>query len=98
MIQTPAQTSMKAKSVPMLVISPETSAGINAANKPVKMKNNMFDLYGVLYRGCTSEKILGTSPSRLIEKNTRDWPSNMTRITDENPARMATVTNFESHS
>ena len=47
MIQTPAHTNMKAKSVPMLVISPDTSAGTNAANKPVKTKNSMFDLYGV---------------------------------------------------
>src|ERR1700730_7618672 len=97
-IQTPAQTRMKANNVPMLVISPVTSAGTKAASKPVKTKNSMFDLYGVLNRGCTSEKVFGTSPSRLIEKKTRDCPSNITRITDENPARIATVTDFDSHS
>src|SRR6202048_1978393 len=98
MIQTPAQTRMKANSVPMLVISPVTSAGTKAASKPVKTKKSMFDLYGVLNRGCTSEKTLGTSPSRLIEKNTRDCPSNITRMTDDKPARIATVTDFDSHS
>jgi hypothetical protein len=44
MIQTPAQTSMKAKSVPMLVISPTTSSGTNAAKIPVKIKKSRFDL------------------------------------------------------
>ena len=43
MIQTPAQTRMKAKSVPMLVISPVTSAGTNAASMPVKTKKSRFD-------------------------------------------------------
>src|SRR5881275_699987 len=98
MIHTPAQTRMNANNVPMLVISPVTSAGTSAARAPVKTKNSMFDFHGVRYRGCTSEKIDGTSPSRLIEKNTRDWPNNITRMTDEKPARIATVTERESHS
>ena len=67
MIQTPAQTRMNAKSVPMLVISPTMSSGMKAANSPVKTKNSMFDLYGVRNRGWTSEKIFDTSPSWLIE-------------------------------
>ena len=46
--------------------------------------------------GCVSENTFGTSPSRLIAKNTRDCPSSITRITDEKPARIATVTNFAS--
>ena len=33
-----------------------------------------------------------------IEKNTRDWPINITKITEENPARMATVTEVANHS
>jgi hypothetical protein len=41
---------------------------------------------------------LGTRPSRLIEKNTRDWPISMTRITDEKPARIATVTSLASQA
>ena len=47
MIQTPAHTSMNANSVPMLVISPTMSPGMNAANSAVNTKNSMFDLYGV---------------------------------------------------
>ena len=67
MIQTPAQTRMNANSVPMLVISPTMSSGTKAAKSAVKTKNSQFDLYGVLKRGCTSEKTFGTRPSWLIE-------------------------------
>ena len=67
MIHTPAQTSMNANSVPMLVISPTMSPGTNAPKSAVNTKNSMFDLYGVRNVGCTSEKIFGTRPSRLIE-------------------------------
>src|SRR6266487_2378063 len=73
-IHTPAHTSINAKSVPILVISPTTSAGINPANNAESTKNIAFDLYGVLYLGCTSEKTFGTNPSRLIVKKTRDCP------------------------
>jgi hypothetical protein len=38
-----------------------------AANAAVKKKNSQFDLYGVLYFGCTSENTAGTRPSRLME-------------------------------
>ena len=61
-------------------------------------KNSMFAFHGVWNFGCTSEKIFGTRPSWLIEKNTRDCPISMTRMTDENPARIAIVTNLDSHS
>src|SRR5262249_47299773 len=98
MIHTPAHTRMNANSVPMLVISPTMSSGRNAANSDVNTKNSRFDLYGVRYFGWTSEKTFGTRPSWLIEKNTRDWPSSITRMTDEKPARIATVTDFDSHS
>ena len=63
---------MNANNVPMLVISPETSAGTNAANSPVNTKMIMLDLCGVLNFGCTCANTGGTSPSRLIEKKTRD--------------------------
>ena len=72
MIHTPIQTRINANNVPILVISPTISAGIKPANKADITKNIRLDLYGVLYFGCTSEKALGTNPSRLIEKNTRD--------------------------
>ena len=67
MIHTPAQTSMKANRVPMLVISPTMSSGMKAANSEVKKKKRTFDLYGVRRVGCRSEKIFGTRPSVLIE-------------------------------
>src|SRR6476620_8637981 len=70
-IQTPAQTSMNANSVPILVISPTMSSGMNAPKTPVNKKKRMFDLYGVLNFGCTSEKVFGTSPSRLRIENAR---------------------------
>src|SRR5947199_10039272 len=83
MIQTPMQTRMNAKSVPMLVISPTMSSGRNAAKIAVKKKNSQFDLYGVLKRGCTSEKTFGNRPSWHMEYNTRYWPLSITSITDE---------------
>src|SRR6478752_2082639 len=95
MIQTPMQTRMNANSVPMLVISPTTSSGMNAANKDVNTKNSQLDLCGVLNVGCACENTGGTRPSRLIEKNTRDCPSSITRMTDEKAARIATVTKFD---
>ena len=67
MIQTPAHTSMNAKSVPMLVISPTMLSGRKPANSAVSTKNSMFDLCGVLNRGWTSENTFETSPSWLIE-------------------------------
>lgn len=66
-IQMPAQTRINANNVPILVISPTISPGINAAKAPTKTKNNKFDLYGVLNFECSSEKIGGTNPSLLIE-------------------------------
>ena len=47
MIHTPAHTRMNANNVPMLVISPTTSSGMNAPKIDVKTKKSMFDLYGV---------------------------------------------------
>ena len=44
---TPTQTKTKASNVPMLVISPTTRAGTNAANKLTNNINNKFDLLGV---------------------------------------------------
>jgi hypothetical protein len=66
-IQTPAHTSMKANSVPMLVISPTMLSGSRPANSDVNTKNSMFDFHGVRYFGCVSEKTFGTRPSWLME-------------------------------
>src|SRR6185312_16120072 len=89
--QTPMQTSTNANSVPIDVMSPTTSPGTKPANAPTSTKNTMFALYGVKYFGWTSENIFGTRPSRDIEKNTRDWPISITRITDVKPNRIASV-------
>src|SRR6478672_2402697 len=68
---TPMQTRINANSVPILVISPTTLAGTNAANKLTNIMNKKLDLAGVLNLGCTLEKTDGSRPSLLMEKNTR---------------------------
>ena len=69
---TPTHTNTNASNVPMLVISPTTRAGTNAANKLTKTINSIFDFAGVLNFGFTSENILGRRPSFDMEKNTLD--------------------------
>lgn len=81
--QTPTHTSTKASKVPILVISPTTRAGTNAAKRLTKSMNNKFDFEGVPNFGCTCENIFGKRPSFDIEKNTLDWPISITIITDE---------------
>ena len=44
---TPMHTNIKAKSVPMLVISPTTLAGTKAANRLTNNMNSIFDFAGV---------------------------------------------------
>lgn len=46
-IITPTQTNIKANNVPILVISPTTLPGTNAANKLTNTANSMLDLKGV---------------------------------------------------
>src|SRR5215471_15691009 len=72
MIQTATQTMTNAKSVPILVMWPTTERGRKAERGATKNRNRRFERHGVRNLGCTSEKIFGTSPSRDIEKNTRD--------------------------
>ena len=47
MMRTPAQTNMKAKSVPMLVISPATLAGTKAARRPTTIMKSRLLWAGV---------------------------------------------------
>lgn len=63
MTNTPIQTRIKANKVPILVISPTTRAGINAAKRLTKIINKKLFFDGVLNTGCTYEKILGIKPS-----------------------------------
>ena len=94
----PRHTIMNANNVPITVMSDMTEAGTNAAIKPTKMQNRKLDFHGVWNFGCSRENTAGTSPSFDMEKNTRDCPMSITRITDENPARIATVTNGDSQA
>src|SRR5215467_9172216 len=80
---TPIQTRIKANKVPILVISPTTLAGTKAANKLTNTRNKALLLAGVLNFGCTDENIFGNNPSLLMLKNTLDWPSSITSITEE---------------
>src|SRR5688572_16913306 len=88
---TPIHTKMNANNVPILVISPTTLAGTNAANKLTKSMNNKLFFAGVCVLGLTAENILGIKPSLLILKNTRLCPISITNITDEYPKRIATT-------
>ncbi len=60
------QTSTKANSVPIDVMSPTRSSGRNPANMPTKPKNTRLVRYGVRYLGWTSENSFGSRPSRDI--------------------------------
>lgn len=66
-IITPAHTKINANKVPMLVKSPATLPGINAAKAPTNANKTQFDLKGVLYLGCKSENNFGSKPSFAIE-------------------------------
>src|SRR5882672_10814305 len=71
-IITPAQTSTKANSVPMFVSSTILSSGENRAKKATKIPVQIVVTCGVRYFGWTRAKILGSSPSRDMEKKMRD--------------------------
>ena len=81
----------------MLVMWPTTEIGAKAENRLTKTMNSRFERQGVRNLGWISEKTLGSRPSRDIEKNTRDWPSSITRITDVNPAMIAILISGWSH-
>ena len=97
MTQTPMQTRIKAKSVPMLVISPTTLAGTKAAKALTKTINKRLLFAGVCVIGFTAENTFGIKPSLLMLKNTRLCPINITNMTDAYPARIATTMALLSH-
>ena len=68
---TPIHTRMNANNVPILVISPTTSAGMKAAKALTNNMNSKLLFAGVCVFGFTLENILGINPSLLILKNTR---------------------------
>src|SRR5678815_5461143 len=73
--RTPAQTIVKAKSVPITDKSVTSDKFINNAGmetiKPVKIVEN----HGVRNRGWIDENIFGNNPSRLMAIHKRGWPS-----------------------
>ena len=83
---TPAQTIIKANSVPMDVMCPNLEIGKNPAKKLTKTMKSRFDRHGVRHWGWMSEKSFGKSPSLDMAKKMRDWPKSITSITDVNPA------------
>src|SRR5580704_2725121 len=66
-IKIPAQTITNAKSVPMLVISPTTAIGANAANNSTNNISTKLQRHGVRNFGCTLLKSAGSNPSCDIE-------------------------------
>ena len=97
MIQMPTQTTTKANSVPMEVRSPAMEPGMKAAKAPTKSEQEHVGLVGRAELGVQVGEEAGSRPSFDMEKKTRLWPSSMTRMTLEKPARMATVTMVPSH-
>jgi len=85
-IHTPAQTITNASSVPMLTSSPKMPIGMSEAKIATKIPTVMLEIQGVRKRGCTAPAHSGRRPSRDMEKNTRDCPSNITNITLPRPA------------
>ena len=80
-MRTAAHTSIKANSVPILVISPATPAGTNAANKPTATMKSTLLWAGVRKRGCILLKNGGNSPSWLMLRKMRLCANNVTMIT-----------------
>ena len=93
MIHTPPQTMTNASRVPMLTISASTLIGRDAASTATKSPTVNVEIQGVRKRGWTARNRPGNKPSRDIEKNTRDCPSNMTTIVLVRPIRAPSFTN-----
>ncbi len=72
---TPRATTTNAKSVPMFTRVASSLMLVKPATTAMITPSRMVGRYGVPNRGCVLEKNRGSSPSRLIAKNTRVWPS-----------------------
>ena len=66
-IQTPAQTSTNASSVPMLTSCPSSCSGRTPVARPTATPVKIVDRYGVRNFGCTAAPHLPIRPSRDIE-------------------------------
>ena len=72
---TPSATTTNAKSVPMFTRAASSEMLVNPATTAMMPPSRIVERYGVPKRGCTLAKTRGSSPSRLIAKKTRVWPS-----------------------
>src|SRR3546814_10243347 len=72
--RTPAQTSVKAKRVPILQRSATMYMFINSTGIATTKPVTMVAKEGVLKRGWIREKDRGSSPSRLMLIQMRGWP------------------------
>ncbi len=68
-------TMTNANSVPMFTSSASSLRLVKPATIAMITPSRMVGRYGVRNFGWTREKKRGSSPSRLIAKNTRVWPS-----------------------
>ena len=85
---TPAETSTKAKSVPMLVSSTTSLMLVTLANSATTMPVRIVVTCGVRYFGWIFAAHCGSRPSRAMEKKMRGCPSWNT-ISTEVHAKMA---------
>src|SRR5688572_3502322 len=83
---TAKQTTTKANSVPMLVISPSTWIGVNPATIETMTPVMIVVMYGVRYLGWTLLTAAGSNWSRLMAKKMRGWLISMTSSTLVIPA------------
>src|ERR1039457_7453807 len=75
----PMHTITNASSVPMLGMCPSFEIGRKPEKSETKTMKIRLQRQGVRNFAWTSENTLGSSPSRDIEKNTRDCPSSIDR-------------------
>src|ERR1043166_10032599 len=83
---TPMDTITNASSVPIETRFPASRTVSSDATIATAIPVTIEVMYGVWNLGWTLLTNCGNRPSRAIEENTRDWPSNMTRITDDSQA------------
>ena len=91
-ITTPTETTTNANSVPMLTRSASADSGTRPATAATAIPMATVKRYGVPYRGCTAPSQDGSSPSRLIAKNTRLCPSMRISTTVVRPASAPMLT------
>jgi hypothetical protein len=82
---TPAETMMKAASVPMFTSSATAPRGRRLPMAAVTSPTTRVTFTGVRRVGCTFPNAAGSSPSRDIAKMIRVWPKRRTSSTEMIP-------------